>query len=279
MPVNVPSNIYFGTVESLRWLPAPAINMPVGNVGWGARFDYQNGAADADTSWSSHREYEMVWETKSTQIMDAILAYKSGAYGKGLLYYLDPAAMAHNVMPHASWAHAALACYDGPNLAGVNVARPTVVATASNTQDYPIESAFYTLAGTETVRKVTIPVPTGYTLHLGAHGSRTGTAGVSYLPSGGTVTALTLLGNNVTTLTNATVVGPKTVEVYLTGAGTLTLSAVVAQILPSSFSAPIGTWRTGRGTWGLKFLSHPQDTLYSAYLDYRTVTAQFVEVW
>mgnify|MGYP005813009535 CR=1 FL=1 len=273
------TEVYFGTVGLFQWIPAPAINMPTGQQGYEQRFDYLNGAADVAQSKAAHREYEMSWSMQANMNIDMIVAYKSGVYGPPPYYYLDPAAMAHNVAPMASWAHAALACYDGPNLAGIGATRPTVATTASNTQAYPIESALYTLTGTETVRKLLIPIPSGYTLYLGAHGTQTGTARVSYKPAGGSVTALTLLGHNVTTLTNATVSGVAYAEVYLTGAGTLTLSSLIAQILPTGSAAPTGKWRTGRGTWGLKFDGPIEDVLYSAALDRRNVSCKMIEVW
>lgn len=270
-------DIYFGTQEYMQWVPAPAINMGRSMNGWNNNASSTNGAAFVNRSFGGHRVYDMQWSMNSHENLYSIHAYASGDFGQGLIYFLDPFATGTNIMPQA-WASPWIAAgHGGPNLAGTYEAEPTSVTSASNTQGYPVNSAVYTLAGTETTRTLWIPIPPGYTLHLGAHGSATSTAAVSVTPDGSAEVDLTLLGNNTTTLTNYTTAADGA-TIYFTGAGTLTLSAVVGFVLPTGTAAPTGTWRPGEGNSGCAFSEHPKETGYSAALNLKAVTAQLTEV-
>lgn len=114
--------------------------------------------------------------------------------------------------------------------------------------------------------KFVIPVPPGYTLHLGASGSSTGTAVVQALPKAsngfaGTPTNLVLLNPNGATRMNTTFVGTSdcaTVTVYITrtssATSTITLNSVMAQLYKTGTTPTLPADHVaGEGHSGLAF--------------------------
>lgn len=271
------STIYFGTKDMMSWVPAPKINMPRTQGNWSSKTEYLNGGSFVNRSDQGARVYEMEWALKPGEDIDVIHAYAEGAYGDGPFYFLDPQAMYRNLAP-SYWAHAALACGDGPNLAGADAARPALVTTASNTQKYPVNSAQYTLTGTETPLELWVPVPAGYTIHIGAHGSATGSAVVTATTDAAVATNLTLLGANTTTRTNYTLAGENGVTLTIGGTGTLTLAGLIIQVLPTGDSVAGGEWILGKGHSGCEFDDLPEDIEYSAALNFQAATATLTEV-
>jgi hypothetical protein len=196
-----------------------------------------------------------VWPNLTADQCDQIEQYATGAHGDGPLYFLDPALIVAeaNILP-VYWACPRLAVNDAPNLAGSGADTPTAVATASNTQQYPAYSAKYVLDGTETPAELWIPVPDGFTFHMGAHGAATGTAKVTATPDGDSADTLILLGNNTTTRVNYeyTPVTDSGITLAIDGAGDLTLSGMIAYILPEGATPPTGIWVAGWGHSGCR---------------------------
>lgn len=279
--------IYFGTQEYMTFVPCPLRDMTRGLNGWNENGTFLGGGGYSESSRAGHRIYNMAWPKKGHEDLYELHAFANGDFGRGNIYFVDPFASSTNVMPQA-WSSPWQACEDGgPNLAGLGEDEPALISTPSNTQGYPINAAQYTLAGTEGTLNVWIPIPPGYTLYVGAHGSATGSAGVAVNTSAFTDpfadafssgTGLTLLGANTTTLTNHTVAGPGGATISIGGTGTLDLYAVVAFLLPTGTTAPTGKWRPGEGHSGCKFVGFPTDTAYSAPLDLRATTAVLKEV-
>lgn len=93
--------IYFGTRDRMRWVKAPAVNTPLSKAGWSNVGTDLNGGGYAKLSPTAHREYEFTWGASPAQDIYDILDYRSGAYGLGFLYYLDPFAMETNAFSEA----------------------------------------------------------------------------------------------------------------------------------------------------------------------------------
>lgn len=257
--------IYFGTKEYMQWVPAPDRNVPRSGHGWSSRSDRLNGTASVRRSAGTHKEYDLTWSVQKRENIDPVLAYANGDYGGGLIYWIDPWASDTNVAPDA-WASPWKAGIDGINLAGKHLARPAIVDTPSNPNGYPTRSARYTLSAGQPFRELWIPVPDGFTLHIGVHGSSTGFGQVIVKPDNGSASNLPLLPVTSTTRTNYSVEGPGGVTVSLglsgTGAGTVTLSGMIAQILPTGKVPEPGGWMTGQGNSGCLFSEPPSDMGY-----------------
>lgn len=156
---------------------------------------------------------------------------------------------------------------------------PTVTDTPANSFQLPQKQATFNITSpvnaVPTVNNqygeipyAIIPVPPGYTLHMGATGSATGSARVvveEYKPSVTplvpvTTTALTLLSSTGSTRLN-TVFSSMTceyVKVYLQRTtdvtSTITISSMVAQLWPTGYSPTLtGNFIEGKGHRGLKF--------------------------
>lgn len=265
---------YFGNKERMAWVKAPAFNAGISKVGWNAEGVFLNGGAYARKSIASHKRYEFSWNLSSQEDIYGVLDYADGLYGEGLIYFLDPFARDTNLLP-SFWAAPRLQAEDAPSL--VEGKTPTLVDTAANTNSYPTKSAVYTIVSGDTFDELWVPVPVGYTLHLGVHGSATDTAELTYLPDDGSITAVTLLGVTTTQLTNVTVTGAAGVTLSAQGLGFLTLAGLVVQVLPTGTAAPVGPFVSGRGHSGCRFVSAPQIQGYSSALDKVGATAVLVE--
>lgn len=276
----------FGTEELLRLVTCPQVDADVSAANYSAGFDLEGGGTVQRNSAASHRQYVLSWPAKSAELIELIESYALGSHGDpnaatGLIHFLDPATKRTNVLPQF-WAAPRVGALDGPVLSGVGQARPTLVTTASNTQDYPAKSAVYTLAGTETPAVLRIPVPAGHTLHVGFHGSATSTAVVTVQPDGSSVTNLTPLACNTTTRTNYShaAASHKFVSLSIDGAGTLTMAGLIAQVLPTGEAATTGRFISGQGHSGCKFVGMPKRRVLKSApgLDLQSLSAVLVEV-
>lgn len=257
--------IYFGTQDYMQWVPAPDRNVARGGHGWSSKSNRLNGTASVRRSAGNHKEYDFTWSTQKREAIDPVLAYANGDYGDGLIYWVDPWAAETNIAPDA-WASPWKGAQGGINLTGKGSPAPTIEATPANSNGYPTRSAKYTLLESQTPRTLWIPVPDGFTLHLGAQGSSTGFGRVRVTPDGGSVANLTFLPVTSSTRTNYTYTGPGGVTVSLglssAGAGTVTLTSLTALILPTGQSPAPGGWMTGQGNGGCKFSEEPTDMGY-----------------
>jgi len=268
------SGMYFGNKERMAWVKAPAFDTDISKVGWNVEGLFLNGGAYARKSTTSHKRYQFAWNLSSQEDIYGVLDYADGLYGDGLIYFLDPFASETNVLP-SFWAAPRLQAEDAPSL--VIDKTPTLVDTAANANNYPTKSAVYTFVADDEFAELWIPIPVGYTLHLGVHGSATSTAAVMYTPDGDTATDVTLLSTTTTQLTNVTVTGTTGVTLSAVGEGQLTLAGLVVQVLPTGTAAPVGTFISGRGHSGCRFVSSPQIQGYSSALDKVGATAILVE--
>lgn len=270
--------LYFGTSELMQWIASPERDADMTMEGWQATGTYLNGGGWGRKSTHGHSTFTFAWTNKTSEQLDVINQYASGVHGDGLIYFLDPFAAEHNLFP-SYWAAPRLGASGGPNLAGSGEDAPTLTASVSNTQGYPGQSAVYTLDGSETPATLWIPVPDGYTIHIGAHGAQTGTAYVTVTPDGSSAANLTMLGNDTTTRTNYThsATSADGVTIAFDGTGTLTLAGLIAQIRPTGTSVPAGGFLAGLGNSGC-IMSHPRRTGSNAALDQASLVARLREV-
>lgn len=261
--------VWFGTTERMQWVPAPLPGVNRSTRKWRVSGQFLNGGSWQRESAVGSRTPQLTWPPMSAADVRAIRAYLEGTYGSGPFYYSDPFAEPVNVLPQwlaAPW----LATEGGPSLRGA--VKPSKVSTPANVYDYPSYGAQYTVAGPGELT-VSIPVPPGFTAHIGVHGSATGTAVIKL----NGVNA-TLLATTTSTLTNMAIPGSGFVTFRLDGTGTITLYGLVMRLLPTGSATPTGPFVPGDGHSGLKLAEDPQITGYSSALDSQAITANFVEV-
>jgi hypothetical protein len=176
--------------------------------------------------------------------------------------------------PGAMWAGTANA---STSFLYVERENPVISATPANSYNLPREQATWNVTSGANayptprntygeIPYAIIPVPPGYTLHMGASGSATGTAELvvqrfntpadQASPIG--TTALTLLSSTGSTRLNATFTSCEFVKVFIrrtsTATSTITLSGIMAQLWPTGYSPTLtGDFVEGKGHRGLKF--------------------------
>lgn len=268
--------MWFGTRGYETWVPMPAIDADFSRKGWASTSAFLNGGARVKKSAASHAEYNMAWNLGTRDALRPITDFSAGVFGDGLIYFIDPMAADKNVLPQ----HMA---FPGQAEKGAPVllkgAKPTFSNTPANTLRYPSRSATYA-AGTTTT-SLYLPIPPGSVAWVGAHGSATGTAKVRVTPVSGALTTLTLLPVTSTTRVNASFTGTGIViDFTVPAASTLTLSGLIAQILPAGAVPAAGGFISGQGHSGCSFAEEPVVTAYSAVLEAAQVgmTAKLVEV-
>lgn len=267
--------MFFGTRERMTWINCPAVDMGLSQGRWSTNGVFLSGGAYLRRSMTGHKIYDMSWNMTTQEAIYEIVNYDQGVYGDGLIYFYEPFAMNTNVFPQF-WATPRLARQDGPSL--VLGRRPDVVTAVPNNLGFPTRSAFYTLREDDEFAELWLPVPDGYTLHIGVKGSATDTAAVTVLPDGEeNADALTPIFTGNTTLTNAMYSGVTGVTVSLGGEGNLTLNSMIAQVLPSGVPAPNGAFPGGRGHSGCRFEAPVDVTGFSAALDLVSASATLIE--
>lgn len=269
--------MYFGTRERMAWIPCPAIDADVSKVGWSASGRFINGGGYVRRSATAGKVYQFSWNVMPRAELRKFTDYADGLYGPGPFYFIDPFST-ENILPQY-WAAPRLAAEDAPSL--VRDKRPELVDTPANNYGYPTKSAKYVLEAGDSFNSIWLPVPEGHTLHLGVHGTATGDSRLTATPDGGSPVDLEMLPEDSAVLTDHSVVGPT--GVTLSGRlgadpGVLTLSGIVAALVPNGQSAPTGNFPSGQGHSGCDFTEHPKETGYSAALDKIGATATLMEV-
>jgi hypothetical protein len=257
--------MWFGTYEKMQDVKCTLSELPVSSQGFSSTINFRNGGADVVRSWGSHKEFDMSWKGTMDEV-GPFLDYGDGLYGTGLLYFALPAAMRRNLFS-PNWAAPRLVHLETNGWPHIydDTASAIFTTTAANSYNQPLESVTYTTVASVPSRKFVIPVPPTMTLHLGWSGSRTSTGAVYYRPVNGpndydTATALTALSPTGSTRLNTTIDGSScvAVEIYLSGAGTVTVASLMAQLWPTGYSPSLtGLFKSGRGYSGFKFEDTP----------------------
>jgi hypothetical protein len=285
--------VYFGNKDKQQWIKAPSSGMKAGSVGYVSETQLLNGGATLRRSQASHRKFSASWNGSlntdlTAENLHVIKDYADGIYGDGPFYWLDPFAVAENVLP-PHWAAPMLTQKDWSNLAP---GFTTAFVGQATTNNYPVKYASYNIAGAyQSSNKLTIIIPQDYALNFGWHGPTTGsTTGVRVVPylrsTGLADTALnpTKLGTDTTTRTNLKIKGDtySHVEIFIAvgSAAVVNITGMIAQVLPENSSVANGGFISGRGTTGLEFSTFPQIDLYSSAINdgWVSMSVDWVEV-
>lgn len=271
---------YIGTRKQLLEIRAPSVNMPSSKQGYFAKTDFLNGGTAIRRSTAAHKNYTMTWNFIERDDARVITDLADGVYGTGPIYIHDPFTNDRNVLPQW-WATPAIGLRDGLPLN--DGFRGVATATPSNSLGFPTDSITYTVLSGQT-RRVWVPIPPGYTAHVGAYGVD-GTGGkVVATPTvdastDGTPVDLTLLAVSDNSRFNESFDSASFngVELSLGGEGTVTLTAIMVQVLETGVTPESGGFISGQGNSGLQFISQPQFVPYSAALDKVGVVAELAE--
>lgn len=258
--------MYFGTRERMVWVKAPAINADLSKNKWSTSGTYLNGGGYARSSVTGHMVYQFSWNLDKAENIYAVLDYESGLYGSDLIYFLDPFALTENVLP-VYWSAPRLAWEDAPFL--IKDQRPTLVQTEANDLGYPTRSALYTVSNASVGKKLFIPVPPGYTFHIGVHGTSTGSANIRVVPTGlngvdGPEVIAPMMSVTGEQRVNTSVSAVQGVTLRLGGTGTVSIAGIIAQVLPDGQNPLSGGFISGRGHSGVRFDGPPAVSGYSA---------------
>lgn len=274
--------MWFGTRGHMQWIPACTPETDISRVGWSSESQQLNGGATVRRSVASHKAFNLEWPVNTRDALEPIQSFADGVYGQGLLHFLTPDALDRNVLP-AHVAFPAQAAYGAPLLAGDD--DPVISPTASNTLGYPAETATYTVAAPGPA--VYVPIPPGHTAWVGVHGVD-GTGGrvtatpVTGASDAGTAVDLTVLAVTDDTRFNYSTSSGDGLLLRLDGTGTVSLSGLMAQVLPTGVTPADGGFLGGRGHAGCRFGgSGPTFSIYNiaGRLDRVAVTARVIEVW
>lgn len=274
---------YIGTREKMLAVRQPSVTMPSSKKGWSSELEFLNGGTSVRKSIAAHKRYELTWNVLTRDEARPILDLADGIYGTGQIYFLDPFAANRNLLPQW-WASPMQGIYDGLPLNGGDV-RGEVVATPANTLDFPVQSIRYdTTAGTS--RKIWIPIPTGYVGYVGAYGTngtggtvlvRATTGPTTYSGSGVNLTLMDVTSNDARFNYSASGGSIDGIEISLAGSGTLTLTGLMVQVLPSGVTPETGSFISGQGNSGCTFVTQPEYTPYSVAYDQVGMTVELVE--
>lgn len=276
------SCFYMGTRESMLEIPAPAVNMPSSKQGYFSKVDFLNGGTSIRRSQAAHKNYTLSWNLVSRDEARKILDLADGIYGTGPLYMHDPIAADRNVLPQW-WATPSQGLFDGLPLN--KASRGESEETPSNSLGFPPYSITYTVEENVT-RHVWVPIPPGHTAWVGAYGADGSGGTVVATPTinsyaYGTPVELTLLDVTDDSRFNQSFSGASYdgVELSLGGAGTVTLSGIMVQVLETGVTPETGGFISGQGNSGLQFVSQPTYTPYSSALDKVGVVAELAEYY
>lgn len=273
--------MWFGTRGNMRWVQCPERDSDMSTVGWSSQMQYLNGGAGVIASTGSHKEYLFSWNNISRAEARDITDYADGVYSttsSDLIYFLDPTDMDTNILP-AMWAYPAQGAMDGFSLVpGQNgISAPTVGFSG-----YPARSVTYNAATSS--RSIWLPIPPGYTLWFGAHGTASG-GGVQATRTAGTndlsTVDLPLLGSDATQRVNVGFASSQSDGVRISLKNTsfvgdrVTLVGMIAQVLPTGQLPESGGFISGQGHSGCQFSEKPQ--VSPRYIDQVAVSAPLVE--
>lgn len=257
--------MWFGTEEKMGWIETPQTGADVSPQGFGATARLQNGGGHARKSWDSHKVFQFSWgDSASRELAAKIHAYRNGTYGRGLIYFHDPMYYDTNILPRR-WADPSMAVgFEAAPLIYDNY--PTAVATAANTLDLPTQTAVYNLPanydGLGTADELFIPIPTNFTLNVGAIYSASNAATVLYVRTPGGNTNITKGLVSTTALTTHVISGQPWARIGIrTGVAspqTISLTALTARLVPPGEAArTTGPWYPGEGHSGCDFDGSP----------------------
>ena len=267
--------MWFGTEERMQWIAAPLSGADMSPEGWGVGGTLLSGGGYQQSSWGTHKNYTFEWSgASSLEVAQLMKSYRDGTYGRGLLYFIDPLTYGLNVLP-ARLADPSMAVGDESASLAYGASATSVVSAATALSGLPVSGALYNLNGVPANIRASestfIPIPAGYTLHLTALYSATGTGGIFATPqiSKGSLGAAVRLAANAVTATNPTShafssANASGVRIWLgrtsTAASTVSAYAMIGRLAKTGQPAPGGAWVGGMGHSGVKFSAPPTYT-------------------
>lgn len=281
--------MWMGTRGYELFVPVPAIGPAYSQVGYQSQTQHLNGGTTLRTSKSAHGMWALTWPNGTSwddimPVRDMADGVYDSANGVNLVYWLDPTAMARNVLPQG-WATPHLAAEDGMPLLldvvpGTRVEAPSPYRLPARTALYP--------ASTKQQQKLYIPIPPGHTFRFGWVGD-TASAGqvqVADVDTSGATTSNVLTPDPVDFgatgfWTNVELPGGGSrigVELSVAGTAALNIRAMLATVLPTGQQPRQGTpWRGGMGHSGCQFLDKVGLTPQSVPLDQTGASTTLVE--
>lgn len=264
--------LYFGNSEHMSWVGAPDSDAGAASTGWGATGGFINGGAYVRRSLNHHKVYNLGWTMKRYDTLRPLLDFYEGRYGEGPYHMVLPGTH-ENILPK-SWSLPRVTIDDGPHL--VHGIMPTRQETAAATLGRPHVGARYEVTDASLERlRLTVPVPPGYFLHFGVHGSFLGNIRMSL--GGQTVAPLAV---NSANLTNTVISSAGLYDLELTGTGTATIYSMTARLSRyGNDTAQHRQFVTGRGNSGVDFVPDSVDVVVSsAAADFYHGAATLMEV-
>lgn len=267
--------MWFGTEERMQWITAPLSGANMTPEGWGTGGTLLSGGGFQSNSWGTHKNYTFEWSgASSLEAAQLMKSYRDGTYGRGLIYFIDPLTYGRNVLP-ARLADPSMAVGDESASLVYDASPAPLSSGATAASGLPVGGALYNLSGVAANIRANestfIPIPEGYTLHLTAMYSATGTGGIFATPqiSKGTLgTAVRLTANAVSATSPVSHAFASTaasgVRIWLgrtsTAASTVSAYAMIGRLVKTGRPAPTGPWIGGMGHSGVRFSSPPTYT-------------------
>lgn len=281
MAVHDPRKMWFGTLDRMQWVETPQSGADMTPQAWSTSGTNLNGGGYVKHSWGSHKTYTFEWrKTSSLRAAQLMKSYRDGTYGRGLLYFVTPDCYELNILP-ARWADPSMTLDDEGGSLVYGIYPESVDVTGGAANALPVKGAYYDLAAVDEGYRgdddaLFIPRPDGYTIHMGAFYSTTGSGCVCVAPVAddgtlGTPVTLAELANNATDLVPDEFTTGKGVRVWIgkesSGAGAVTLTALTARLYPSALTPPAsfssGPWVGGMGHSGCAFDGVPTYVPYT----------------
>lgn len=295
--------VYFGNTNFQTFITAPLTGMTAASSGYSATTDLLNGRSFVKRSNGAARKFSASWlgsmnNSDLTNNLQTIKDFADGVYGTGSVYWLDPYAMAQNVLP-PHWAAPGLAAKDWPALNSITPTFTTLSGTSNvYANNFPQTYATYTGASGAVNRNLDIIIPSGYYFHFGWHATASGLNALSnpgyYITKYSRATNLAVTSGGFpdfpssllaggTTRTNYVIDGNTYSRVRITFAvpssNTTSVVGAIAQILPTN-TPTTGAFIPGKGTTALQFASPLEIEYYSSAVNSGQIglSTTFVEV-
>lgn len=280
--------MWFGPRGYETWINMPRIDMDSVHQHVGQRADQIRGGVSIRQSAAGHQEYGMTWNPAKRDdialIQDVIDGHYDSTEGRGLIHFLDPAAMDKNLLPRL-WAAPYLCALGAPSL--TKGTKPTLADTGGTVHRLPSRSATFTTTTSATNHlQLYVPIPPGHTARLGLYGPTAQTNKIRVRTINGTFTgASTILNVNVnanygTGLTSFAASATRTgILIDLNPvAGSVALTTGLLRIDQGTAAAAPSAFLSGRGHSGCQVEPGSlSSVVHNVYYDRMSTSVRLIE--